>query len=121
MNCRITKSFTLDAAHWLPEVPAGHKCGNLHGHTYTIILGLEGALDARLGWVQDYGEITRAFAPVYAKLDHHCLNEIEGLKNPTAEVMARWIFDRLKKELPLLTDVTVCETPTTTAVHRPEF
>ena len=74
MNCRITKSFTLDAAHWLPEVPEGHKCGRLHGHTYTIILGLEGALDTRMGWVQDYGEVSRAFAPVLDMLDHHCLN-----------------------------------------------
>ncbi len=120
MSCRITKSFTLDAAHWLPEVPVGHKCGRMHGHTYIIVLGLEGALDPRLGWVQDYGEITQIFAPVYSELDHHCLNEIEGLENPTAEVMARWIFDRLRKELPLLADVTVCETPTTTAVYRPD-
>jgi 6-pyruvoyltetrahydropterin/6-carboxytetrahydropterin synthase len=120
MNCRITKSFVLDAAHWLPEVPAGHKCGHLHGHTYTIILGLEGNLDPQLGWVQDYGEITGIFSPLYTELDHHCLNEIEGLENPTAEVMAHWLFERLKKQLPLLTDVTVCETPTTTAIYRPK-
>jgi 6-pyruvoyltetrahydropterin/6-carboxytetrahydropterin synthase len=119
MNARITKSFTLDAAHRLPEVPVGHKCGRLHGHTYTIILGLEGVLDARLGWVQDYGEVSRAFAPILDMLDHHCLNEIEGLENPTAEVMAAWIYERLAKDLPLLTDVAVCETPTTTAVFRP--
>ncbi len=120
MDCRITKSFVLDAAHWLPEVPAGHKCGRMHGHTYTIILGLEGPVDPKLGWVQDYGEITRIFAPVYTELDHHCLNEIAGLENPTAEVMAQWLFDRLAQELPLLKDVTVCETPTTTAVYRPK-
>ena len=119
MDCRITKSFVLDAAHWLPEVPAGHKCGRMHGHTYTIILGLEGAVDPRLGWVQDYGEIAQVFGPVYAELDHRLLNEIPGLENPTAEVMARWLFDRLAGELPLLRDVTVCETPTTSAVYRP--
>lgn len=119
MNCRITKSFVLDAAHWLPEVPPGHKCGRMHGHTYTIVLGLEGTLDSRMGWVQDYGEITEAFAPVNDELDHHLLNEIEGLENPTAEVMAHWLFERLAPKLPLLTDVTVCETPTTSAVYRP--
>lgn len=90
----------------------------MHGHTYTIILGLEGPLDPRLGWVQDYGEISNIFAPVYEAFDHHCLNEIEGLENPTAEVMARWIYDRLRSGLPLLVDVTVCETPTTSAVYR---
>ena len=120
MDCRITKSFTLDAAHWLPEVPEDHKCRRLHGHTYTIVFGLEGELDARLGWVQDYGEISRAFAPLYAQLDHHCLNEIEGLENPTAEVMAVWLYGKMKKVLPLLKDVTVCETPTTSAVFRPD-
>lgn len=119
MDCRITKSFVLDAAHSLPEVPADHKCGRMHGHTYTIILGLEGPIDPKLGWVQDYGEITRIFATIYTELDHHCLNEIAGLENPTAEVMAHWIFYRLAEELPLLKDVTVCETPTTTAVYRP--
>lgn len=120
MNCRITKSFTLDAAHWLPEVPEGHKCGRLHGHTYTIILGLEGEIDGKMGWVQDFGEVSRVFAPLMDMFDHHCLNEIEGLENPTAEVMAAWIFHRLEKDLPLLADVTVCETPTAAAVFRPE-
>jgi len=119
MSCRITKSFRLDAAHWLPNVPEDHKCRRLHGHTYNIVLGLEGELDPTLGWVQDYGEISGAFAPVFAQLDHFCLNEIEGLDNPTAEVMAQWLFHRLKKALPLLTDVTVCETPSTSAVFRP--
>jgi 6-pyruvoyltetrahydropterin/6-carboxytetrahydropterin synthase len=119
MDCRITKSFVLDAAHWLPEVPPGHKCGRMHGHTYTIVLGLEGPIDPKLGWVQDYGEITQIFTKVYAELDHQLLNEIPGLENPTAEVMARWLYDRLAEDLPLLKDVTVCETPTTSAVYRP--
>lgn len=118
-KCRITKSFTFDAAHWLPEVPEGHKCGRLHGHTYKVILGLEGELDARLGWVQDFGEVSWAFQPMLEAMDHHCLNEIEGLENPTAEVMAVWIFENLKKRLPLLADVTVCETPTAEALYRP--
>ena len=119
MPMRITKSFTFDAAHWLPHVPEGHKCHRLHGHTYTVILGLEGEVDARLGWVRDYGEVSEVFAPLYSLVDHHCLNEIEGLENPTAEIFAAWIFDRLKSTLPELVDVTVCETPTASAVYRP--
>jgi 6-pyruvoyltetrahydropterin/6-carboxytetrahydropterin synthase len=118
-KCRITKSFTFDSAHWLPEVPEGHKCGRLHGHTYKVTLGLEGELDERLGWVQDFGEVSRAFRPLYEAMDHRCLNEIEGLENPTAEVMAVWIYDKLKDVLPLLTDVSVCETPTAEAIYRP--
>lgn len=119
MPTRITKSFTFDAAHWLPEVPEGHKCKRMHGHTYTVVLGLEGPVDPRLGWVRDFGEVSDAFAPLYEAFDHHCLNDIEGLENPTAEVMAAWIYDRLKATLPELADVTVKETPTATAIYRP--
>lgn len=120
MRCRITKSFVFDAAHWLPHVPEGHKCRRLHGHTYQITLGLEADLDPKLGWVQDYGEITAAFGPLRDELDHHCLNEIAGLENPTAELLAVWIYDRLHGPLPLLTDVSICETPTARACYRPE-
>ncbi len=119
MNCRITKSFRFDAAHWLPEVPDGHKCKRLHGHTYLVKLGLEGELHQRLGWVHDYGDVSAAFKPILEMFDHHNLNEIAGLQNSTAEVMAVWIYERLKPDLPLLTDVTVCETPTTEAIYRP--
>ncbi len=119
MSVRITKAFDFDAAHYLPRVPAGHKCGRLHGHSYRVILGLEGDLDARLGWVQDFGEIKAAFAPVLARLDHVCLNDVPGLENPTAENLAIHIYDELKGVLPLLADVTVCESPTSTATYRP--
>ena len=119
MPTRITKSFTFDAAHWLPEVPEGHKCKRLHGHTYMVVLGLEGEVDPRLGWVRDFGDVSEAFAPFYEAFDHHCLNDIEGLENPTAEVMAAWIYERLREALPELADVTVKETPTAAAVYRP--
>jgi len=116
---RITKSFSFDSAHWLPHVSDTHKCRRLHGHTYTVVLGLENTLDEKFGWVQDYGEISWAFAPMLEALDHHCLNEIEGLENPTAEILAAWIFNGLKGKLPLLADVTVCETSNTSTVYRP--
>ena len=119
MRCRITKSFRFDAAHWLPHVPPEHKCRRLHGHTYTVVLGLEGEVDPRLGWVQDYNEVSAAFAPLRGELDHRCLNDLPGLENPTAEVLAAWIHARLVTALPLLADVTVKETPTTEAVYRP--
>lgn len=119
MPHRITKSFGFDAAHWLPGVPEGHKCRRLHGHTYRLEIALEGDPDPQLGWVTDYGEISGAVKPLLEELDHHCLNEIPGLENPTAEVLAAWIFARLQPLLPLLADVTVSETPATSAVYRP--
>ena len=119
MHCRISKSFTFDAAHWLPRVRETHKCRRMHGHTYLVTLGLEGEIDPEMGWIQDYGEVAAAWAPLLEELDHHCLNEIPGLENPTAEVLAAWIHTRLREALPLLADVTVNETPTTEAVYRP--
>ncbi len=116
---RITKQFTFDAAHWLPKVSSAHKCRRLHGHTYHVELGLEGDLDPQMGWVVDYGEIKEAFNPLLEELDHQCLNELEGLENPTAENLAIWIFRRLKPGLPLLADVMVRETPSTSAIYRP--
>ncbi len=119
MTVRITKAFAFDAAHRLPHVPAGHKCGRLHGHSYRVILGLEGPLDPELGWVQDYGEVKAAFRPLLERFDHHDLNEIPGLENPTAEMLAVYIYRELKPQLPLLADVTVCESPTSEAIYRP--
>ncbi|MCP4292891.1 MAG: 6-carboxytetrahydropterin synthase QueD [bacterium] len=116
---RITKTFSFDSAHWLPHVDENHKCRRLHGHTYSVILGLEGPLHPEFGWVQDYGEVSWAFAPMLEALDHQCLNEIEGLENPTAEILAAWIYKNLKPKLPLLKDVTVCETPNASAVYKP--
>ncbi len=115
---RITKSFTFDAAHWLPKVPEDHKCRRLHGHTYRLEVALEGPLDPELGWVVDYGAISGVVDPVVRELDHRCLNDLPGLENPTAEVLATWIFRRLRPELPLLVEVVVSETPRTSAIFR---
>ncbi len=119
MPTRITKAFQFDAAHFLPNVPKGHKCGRMHGHSYRVVLGLEGELDPDLGWVQDYGEVKQAFRPLMERFDHQVLNDIPGLENPTAELLAVYIFRQLKPALPLLTDVTVCESPTAEAIYRP--
>lgn len=119
MRARITKSFAFEAGHWLPNVPEGHKCGRLHGHSYRVTLGLEGEVDPQRGWVMDFGEIAAAFGPLLRELDHACLNEIEGLENSTAEVLAHWIYQKLEPLIPLLADVTVQETPSACARYRP--
>lgn len=87
---------SFDSAHWLPNVPVDHKCHNLHGHTYRIRLEFEGPIGPETGWVIDYAEIKKLWEPVKFILDHHCLNEIEGLENSTCELLAQWIWLRFK-------------------------
>ena len=119
MATRIVKSFTFDAAHRLPQVAAEHKCGRVHGHTYVVDIAIEADPDPDMGWIMDFGEISSAFGPLLEEMDHRLLNEIPGLDNPTAELMARWIFERLQPALPLLTEVIVHEAPTTAASYQP--
>lgn len=115
---RLSRSFRFEAAHRLPNVPAGHKCSRLHGHSFRVELVCEGEVDPHLGWLVDFAEIKRAFDPLLMRLDHHYLNEIEGLDNPTAENIARWIWDRLKRSLPPLAQVNVAETCSTRCEYR---
>ncbi len=110
MRTRLVKDFSFEAAHRLPRVPAGHKCGRLHGHSFKIRVEIEGEIDAETGWLIDYAEIAEAFRPLHETLDHYYLNEIEGLENPTSEVLAAWIYKRLIPRLPQLSRVTVQET-----------
>lgn len=115
----IYREFTFEAAHRLPNVPEGHKCARLHGHSYRVVIHVAGEIDAELGWVMDFGEVKAAFAPLLEQLDHHYLNEVPGLENPTSEVLARWIWRRLIHELPL-SQVVVKETCTSGCHYRGE-
>ncbi len=114
----LFKSFTLEAAHRLPQVPAGHKCSRVHGHSFRVELHVSGPIDPHYGWVIDFAEIKRAFAPLYDQLDHHYLNDVPGLENPTSEHLAVWIWDRLRPSLPLLSEVVVHETCTSGCRYR---
>lgn len=108
----IFRVFTIEAAHRLPNVPAGHKCARLHGHSFRIELHLSGEVDAHTGWVMDFADVKVAFQPIYDRLDHHYLNEIAGLENPTSENLARWVWQQTKPVLPLLSKVVIHETCT---------
>ncbi|MBS0336942.1 MAG: 6-carboxytetrahydropterin synthase QueD [Proteobacteria bacterium] len=113
----IFKAFTLESAHRLPNVPAGHKCARVHGHSFRVEIHVSGEVDPRLGWVQDFGDIKSAFQPLFEQLDHNYLNDIAGLENPTSESLSRWVWDRLKPVLPLLSKVVVHETCTCGAIY----
>lgn len=116
----IYKTFTFEAAHRLPNLPADHKCSRLHGHSFQAEIHVAGDLDPKLGWVMDFADLKEAYEPVRRRLDHYYLNDIEGLENPTSEVIARWIWRNLKPGLPKLSKVTVRETCTSGCEYRGE-
>ena len=116
----IWKDFSFDSAHRLPRVPEGHKCGRLHGHTFQVRIAVRGVPGEDSGWVMDFADLKAAWKPLEHALDHRYLNEIEGLENPTSEILAAWIWERLKPVLPLLSEVQVKETCTAGCVYRGE-
>jgi 6-pyruvoyltetrahydropterin/6-carboxytetrahydropterin synthase len=116
----LRKSFQFEAAHRLPHAPPGHKCARLHGHSFVAEIVVRGPLDPHLGWVMDYADIKAAFRPTCERLDHHYLNELPGLENPTSENLAVWIWRELKPVLPQLSEVVVAETCTARCVYRGE-
>jgi len=116
----LEKTFRFEAAHWLPNVPENHKCRRLHGHSFRVTIVVSGEIDKDSGWVMDYGLIKEAFSPLENQLDHYCLNEIEGLENPTSEALAQWIWNRVLPSLPMLYEVRVEETCTCRCVYRGE-
>jgi 6-pyruvoyltetrahydropterin/6-carboxytetrahydropterin synthase len=98
----IFKIFQLEAAHWLPRVPSGHKCARMHGHSFRIEVHVRGEAAADTGWVMDFADVKIAFAP---------------LENPTSEVLAKWIWDALRPALPALSRIVVHETCTSGCVY----
>lgn len=114
----IYKRFQVEAAHRLPNVPDGHKCARLHGHSFMIEVRVSGPVTEPAGWVMDFADVAAAFEPVFRALDHRYLNEVEGLENPTSENLARWIWSRLTPRLPNLFSVGVAETCTAGCVYR---
>lgn len=112
LRTEIARAFRIEAAHRLPGLPAEHKCARLHGHSFEITLVVGGEIDPKLGWLIDFADIDRAFEPLFQVLDHRYLNEVPGLDNPTSEVLARWVFERVKLPRARLVAVTVAETCT---------
>ena len=114
----IYKEFSFEAAHRLPNVPEGHQCARLHGHSFLVRIYVEDRVDPHTGWVVDFADIKAAFKPILKRLDHYYLNEIEGLENPTSENVCMWIWERLKPELPILSAVELRETCTSGCIYR---
>ena len=113
----IFKQFTFDSAHSLPNVHDEHKCKRVHGHTYNLKVFVEGPLEEKLEWVMDFTDLKDVIGPVVKELDHYYMNDIKGLENPTCENIARWIWNRINKQLPKLKYIELHETPTTGVIY----
>ncbi len=113
MKFELKSQFQIESARFLPKLPSEHPCSRMHGHSFILIFTFHGHLNPETGWVQDYHEISDILKPLLNQLDHHVLNEVPGLTNPTSEMLALWLFERAQKVLPDLVRVTVKETPTT--------
>jgi 6-pyruvoyltetrahydropterin/6-carboxytetrahydropterin synthase len=109
----IFATFSFEGAHFLPNVPAGHKCGRLHGHNWTVEIHIAGEVNAD-GWIVDFYDVERAWLAIYEIVDHRLLNEIPGLANPTTELIANWIAVRMSAVNP--SKIVVRETPAFGAV-----
>lgn len=117
-SLEIRRTWKFDAAHFLPNVHPGHKCGRLHGHTYQVTLTVLGEIDPKYGWVMDFGELDGVCRGIIDSLDHRTLNDIEGLRNPTSELLAVWLFGQVSARLPGLTEVAVSEGGTSSVMFR---
>jgi 6-pyruvoyltetrahydropterin/6-carboxytetrahydropterin synthase len=113
MRVELTKDYRFEAAHRLPHVPPDHKCYRMHGHSFCVEITIAGEVDEKMGWLQDFGEITAVVEPMLKReLDHRTLNDVAGLENPTSEVLCGWLWRRLQPQLPRLSAITVHETCT---------
>jgi 6-pyruvoyltetrahydropterin/6-carboxytetrahydropterin synthase len=117
---RIFREFRFEAAHRLPDAPPGHKCRQLHGHSYRLVVHVEGVIERETGWVMDFADIKRVVDPVIAELDHQYLNEIEGLGKPTAEVITVWLWRRIKPQLRGLCRLELWETASAGCIYEGE-
>jgi 6-pyruvoyltetrahydropterin/6-carboxytetrahydropterin synthase len=118
VEMEVLRTFTIEAAHQLPNVPDNHPCARVHGHSFVIELWVSGVVGGRSGWVIDFADIVEAFRPLNEQLEHRMLKDIDGLANPTSENLAIWIWDRVSTSLRGLSKVVVRETATSGCVYR---
>jgi len=116
----LKKIYSFEAAHHLPRVPAGHKCSRIHGHSYRVEIALRGPVDPETGWMVDFAVIDDAWADLFRQFDHHSLNDVPGLDNPTCENLCSYIWQVMVKTVPHLGAVTVWETADSCCSYRGE-
>lgn len=119
MSHELRRRYRFEAAHYLPEAPAGHRCRRVHGHSYRVEVAIVGEVDEQRGWVVDFAEIDEVLTPLIKELDHRLLNEIDGLENPTSELLASWLFQRVVRDLPGIRAISISETADSKVIFRP--
>jgi len=105
-NSYVWKKFSFQASHKLPNVPKGHKCGNMHGHTFEVILYAESSDGSH----QNLLDLDLLSDSIYLELNKKCLNNIVGLENPTSELIASWVYSKIKVSNDFISKVEVMET-----------
>ena len=104
---RIYKEFFFEAAHFLPSAPEGHPNSRVHGHSFKAVIWLDGKVDPDTGLVMHFERFLQEIERFRVMLDHHMLNEVEGLAHPTLENICMWLWDRMKPGLPDLTRIEI--------------
>ncbi len=117
MMMQVFKEFSFDSAHFLPNVPQGHKCKEIHGHTYRLVVYVSGDLVEDLEWVMDFRDLKAIINTIIDSIDHKLMNNILGLENPTCEKIAVWFWNKIKPEIPQLTKIELHETPTSGVIY----
>jgi 6-pyruvoyltetrahydropterin/6-carboxytetrahydropterin synthase len=118
MEAELVKTFEFAAAHSLDNAPDGHKCRSVHGHSYRVDVHVTGPVIPQRGWVIDFGMLKDIVQPVIDRLDHCNLNDVEGLEHTTSEMLAKYLWDRIKTALPMLSAITVWESSTSRCTYR---
>ncbi len=114
----IYHAFGFESARRLPKLPASHICSRLHGNTFRLKVGVTGPLRESEGWIMDFAEVAAVVRPVLDEIDHCLLNEVPGLENPTTEMIAIWLWERISTRLQGLSEIELRENDTTGCVYR---
>ena len=107
---KIHRTYTMHAARFIPTLEPTHPCSKMHGHTFKVIIEVDGPIDQETGFVMDFYDLDVIVNKnVMKKIDHKILNDVEGLENPSSEYLAIWVWNELIGSLPILSEVTISE------------
>lgn len=120
MATTLYREFTIEAGRYLPAISADHPCARMHGHTFVVQVHVMGPVQKDTGWIMDFAELDDKIQTIREELDHKVLNDVIGLENPTTELMARWIWDRLARDLSGLSKVVIQENPQSGCIYTGE-